>query len=58
MVDAKGVFGRYPSYLPSRFQKFIWQVTDLVMPIGFPLFLTCVILVLLIVDSIVALSRW
>jgi hypothetical protein len=42
----------------SRLQKFYWLLLDLAMPMGLPFFLTFVILVLLITDSIVALSRW
>jgi hypothetical protein len=42
----------------GRLQKFYWLLLDLAMPIGPPVFLTFVILVLLITNSIVALSRW
>jgi hypothetical protein len=44
--------------MPNRFQKFFWLVADFTMPMGPPVFLTCVILLLLIANGIVALNRW
>jgi hypothetical protein len=42
----------------KHFQKFFWRILDQVMPDGQPVFLTCVILLLLVLNGIVALNRW
>jgi hypothetical protein len=44
--------------MPERFQKFLWRIQDTVMPDGPPIFLTCVVLLLLILNGIIALRRW
>jgi hypothetical protein len=44
--------------MPKRFRKFFWRALDQVMPDGPPVFLAWVILMLLIINAIIALSRW
>jgi hypothetical protein len=41
----------------KRYQKFIWRIQDLALPIGPPVFLTFVILLLLIVNGAIVWTR-
>jgi hypothetical protein len=58
MVDAKCAIARYSIYMPNLFQKFIWRVRDLALPIGPPVFLTFLVLLLLIINGAIVWSRW
>jgi hypothetical protein len=40
------------------YEKFIWRIQDLALPIGPPVFLTFVVLLLLIVNGAIVWSRW
>jgi hypothetical protein len=44
--------------MSSRLRKFFWLMLDHVMPDGPPAFLTFIILLLVILNGIIALSRW
>jgi hypothetical protein len=44
--------------MPKRFQKWFWRIIDQVMPDGPPVLLAWVVVMLLIVNAIIALSRW
>jgi hypothetical protein len=46
------------THMPRRFRSFFWRALDQVMPDGSPVFLIWVIIMLLIVNAIIALSRW
>jgi hypothetical protein len=41
-----------------RFQRLFWRALDHIVPDGPPVFLTWAVLMLLIVNAIIALSRW
>ena len=45
------------SFSAQRFQKFLWPIQDNGTPDGPPVFLTCVVLLLLILNGIIALRR-
>jgi hypothetical protein len=42
----------------GRFQKIFWLSLDHLMPDGPPVFLMAVVLLLLIVNGFIAVSRW
>jgi hypothetical protein len=49
---------RYHCPTRGRFQKIFWLSLDHLMPDGPPVFLMAVVLLLLIVNGAVAVSRW
>jgi hypothetical protein len=44
--------------MPRRLQSLFWRAVDQVMPDGPPVFLIWVIVMLLVVNGIIAISRW
>jgi hypothetical protein len=57
MVDAKCAIARYSIYMRLS-QKFIWRVRDLALPVGRPVFLTFLVLLLLIINGAIVWRRW
>jgi hypothetical protein len=48
----------YKPHMPKRFRSFFWRAFRQVVPDGRPVFLIWVIMMLLIANAIIALSRW
>jgi hypothetical protein len=44
--------------MPRRFQNWFWRALDHVMPDGPPVLLIWAIMMLLIINAIIAISRW
>jgi hypothetical protein len=44
--------------MPPRLQRYIWRIADQAMPIGPPVFLTFLVLLLLILNGLILLHRW
>jgi hypothetical protein len=43
--------------MPPRLQRYIWRIADHAMPIGPPVFLTFLVLLLLILNGLILLHR-
>jgi hypothetical protein len=43
--------------MPPRLQSYIWRIIDQAMPIGPPVFLTFLVLLLLILNGLIVLLR-